>query len=227
MIMKVLGAHRSTQQHAKEFVHEFEFGMLATFPFAVIIAFKSNSKWKESDRQVFTRWGSWFDIPVSAFLSLSAFRDRVTEYKAGYVLSEDAGTPAAVYFNRYFFFEDRDSHVVLIWQLLMWTALINVDIWADYSPSTSMGQSGPGWSLHSFCSCCCSFCPACYCSLLSGTFSTKNTGLENLTLPRCVVVFSTSPVCANRDQNHQQWHVCVCNVSNPYSSITLLLFQWR
>lgn len=118
-------------------------GDFSNFSICSYYCFKSNSKWKESDRQVFTRWGSWFDISVRAFLSLPAFRDCVTWYKAGYVLSEDAGTPAAVYFNRYFFFEARDSHVVLIWQLLMWTALINVDIWADYSPSTSMGLANP------------------------------------------------------------------------------------
>lgn len=115
-------------------VHEYELGILATFPFAVIITLSL----AVNGRNQTDKYSPWFDISVSNFLSLPTFRDFVTEYKARYVLSADAETPIAVYFNQYFFFEARDSHVVFIWQLLMWTALINVDIWVDYSQSTSM-----------------------------------------------------------------------------------------
>lgn len=44
---------------------------------------------------------------------------------------------------------------------------------------------------------------------------------------RFVASFSTSQICSNRDQNYQQWHMCLSNVFNSYSSTIQLLFQWR
>lgn len=66
-------------------------------------------------------------------------------------------------------------------------------------------------------------CPTCYRSIFSVTFSTKNTELENLTLPRCVVVFSPAKSVQTGSRSTGS-DMCVFLMS--YSSTVLLCFQW-
>lgn len=78
-----------------------------SFSICSCYSLKSYTKWRESDRKMFTSWRSWFDISLSTLLTLPAFRDFVTEYEAMYVLSKDPEIRTAVYFNQYFFFSSQ------------------------------------------------------------------------------------------------------------------------